>query len=51
MKEEISAIDRHADRKSNDENLNREEKEEPYKARQLGALQGKYKGLNNFIIP
>ena len=50
MKWEISAIDRHADRKSNDENLNREEKE-PYKARQLGALQGKYKGLNNFIIP
>lgn len=50
MKGKISAIDRQADRKSNDENLNREEKE-LYKARQLGTLQGEYKGLNNLIIP
>lgn len=50
MKGKISATDRHADRKSNDENLNREEKE-PYKARQLGALQREYKGLNSLLIP
>lgn len=50
MKGKISATDRHADRKSNDENLNREEKE-PYKARQLGALQREYTGLNSLLIP
>lgn len=50
-KRKTSAIDRHADRRSNDRNLTRDEKEDPYKARQLGALQGEYKGLSNLIIP
>lgn len=46
------AIDRHANRRSNDENLTREEKEGPHKARQLGALlRIEYKCLNKLVVP